>query len=128
MRSRGTTLVELLLALALVAIFSTSLISALAGGSFTIERARQRAVALGLARNSVEGRRAVARSGSLSTGTVVTPITRSNGVGPFTVTRVISLIGGVSALYRVNSKVTWTNNQGSAEVVELELWIRDQDE
>lgn len=128
--SRGTTLVELLLTVTLVGIFSATLMRALHGGSFKVERARQRAVALGVAREKIEGQRVQARSGSMSTGTSNTVVPRTAGIGPFNVSRVISSIttGGISGLFKVNVQVSWTANNGSTDRVELELWIRDYDE
>ncbi|MCB8932598.1 MAG: type II secretion system GspH family protein [Fimbriimonadaceae bacterium] len=127
---RGTTLVELLLTITLVGIFSATLMSALSAGSFKVERARQRAVALGIAREKIEEQRVQARSGSMSTGASSTVVSRASGVGPFSVTRSISSVttGGISGLFKVNVQVSWTANNGATDQVVLELWIRDYDE
>lgn len=126
----GTTLVELLLTLILVGIFSATLLSSVRSGSFKVERARQRAVALGIAREKIEEQRVQARSGSLTAGTSNTVVGRAAGVGPFSSTVVLSTVttGGIAGLFKVNAKVSWTADNGATDQVELELWIRDYDE
>ncbi len=119
-----------MLAIVLVGIFSGVLMSSLKAGNMKVDRARQRVIALSNAREVIEGRRAVARSGSLSTGTTSWTIARANGVGPYTMVRTITSIttGGISGLFKVNATASWTTNEGSTDKVELELWIRDYDE
>ena len=79
-RTRGTTLVELLLALALVEIFSVAMLEGMQGGSLKVDRARQRAAALTIARETVEFRRTTARSGSITIGgPFEATIARANG-------------------------------------------------
>lgn len=130
LRVRGTTLVELMVTIVMVGIFSGVLMSSLKAGNMKVDRARQRVVALSKVREQIEAQRAIARSGTLGVVTTSWVVPRSGGVGPYNMTLVITDVttGGITNLFNVNCKATWTTNAGSIDNVELELWIRDDDE
>ena len=119
-----------MVAIVLVGIFSGVLMSSLKAGNMKVDRARQRVVALSQVREQIEAQRAIARSGTLDEVTTAWVVPRSGGVGPYNMTRTITAVttGGITNLFKVNCKTTWTTNAGSIDNVELELWIRDDDE
>ena len=113
----------------LVAIFSTTLFNALSGSSRNVDFARNRAIALGLARDSIDSQEAQARNGTIIAEGVVS---QKSGLGvpvTFTVVRANSQIsvGTLTDVFKVRTTVSWTNPNGKNDTISLELWIKDSD-
>lgn len=123
---KGTTLVELMLALVIVSIVLAALIGTLSTTSKRLRTTQYRAIALNLAKEAVEGLRTSSKSASLSALSSTT--TRNNMGVPttFSITKSVSAnAGGVSGLYKLAATVTWNDAQNYARDLTLELWVSD---
>ncbi len=129
-RNLGTTLVELMIAVVFISIVVTALTGTLLSNSKNADRALYRAIALGLAKEAIENQRCTARFGSMAT--VVNQITNRSDMGvPVTFSTKLNVTeptNGLAKLFAVNAKVTWTSPSGTADKLELELWVRDEDQ
>ena len=128
-KRKGTSLLELLIAIVVLALFIPVLFNTISSMGRNSQFARNRALALDLAREEIDGQVAKAHSGSLIVETVVTPRSDQDVPITFTVTRTNTqlTISGQTDVYKVHVLVAWTNQNGKADTLNLELWIKDGD-
>jgi type II secretory pathway pseudopilin PulG len=128
---RGTTLAELLVALAFAGVAAAAIIGATTQASKLSRQAKERAVALTLAQESLESARRDAKAGVLAEGAQDTlftdtgevfiidiygvnpvpspPVTNQGIKGDVTVTRTVEAEPGSVELYRVTAIATWNS-------------------
>jgi Tfp pilus assembly protein PilV len=127
---RGTSLLELLIAIVVLALFIPVLFNAISGMGRNSQFSRNRAIALDLAREEIDGQVAKAHSGTLVAEGVSTPRTDQDVPITFTVSRTNTqaTISSQNDVYKVHVTVNWTNQNGQADSLSLELWIKDGDQ
>ena len=127
--TRGTTLVELLVASVFLGLCASAMLTAIASAQSKADVARLRSIALGLAQDEIANARSAAANGTLTIGTTAT--TRiDTGIRSVTITRTVAAVVGFTDLYSVSATVTFNRDvkgNTAAETVTISTMVRQPD-
>lgn len=127
---RGTTLAELLVAIAFIGVCAGAILACVTSSSTRSTHAKRRAIVLAQLQSEIEQVRSTAKSSSLTTGTVNTTPAMSGFTGTANMSRSITLVSGYTNLYRVLVQMNWTEQTSSgqrSETLLLETNVRAPD-
>lgn len=107
-KTRGTSLVEILIAVVFLAVCASAILDAVWTGNLQASYAMRRTRVMGLLQDQLESLRGYAASGSLATATASASTTPPGFVGPVSISGTIHLETNSLTLYDVTVTATWT--------------------
>jgi Tfp pilus assembly protein PilV len=124
-------MIELLVAVIILSIGATSLLTAVNASVANQSYSQRRASILASVQNTVDKARSTATGGTIITGTTTQTLTVSGIQGSVTLTKTCNLVAGYTDLYTVDVKATWTEIPGlnltRADSLDLTTLIRSND-
>lgn len=106
-KKRGTTLVEVMVALVFLGICASTLLAAVNRSQITASVAQDRLAAFSLAQAQIQAIRATARTAALSPGITASSATVPTISTQVAVTKTITAVPGYSDLFKVQIQATW---------------------